>query len=376
MPAAHPDSAASASSPPAPAPATPPAAPPRRGLRLFLLWTLKLAVLAAVLYFAGRQIELDDRTVVREVGPPAVTEVQPGLRTLAASLDPGLLLAALLLFAPTPLLQAVRFGIVLRAAGIAVPLGQLLRLTLIGNFFNHFVPGGTGGDVVKAFGIARHTPRRAEAVAMILLDRVLGLVGLTLMAAVAVLLRYQSLGGLARGVGLFLVAVAVGVLLYLSPTVRRLLRIEALLARLPAAIRQIDTAMTVVLRRPRALATAVATTMAMQALGIGAVALCGRALGIAAATYPDYLVLVPIGYLVNTLPLSPGGLGLMEATLQQLFSEAGLATATQGFMVGLAARALGWLWSLPGLVFWLLGGRHTPTVTTDGEALVAPAANP
>jgi uncharacterized protein (TIRG00374 family) len=349
-------------------PSESPPAPPRRrpGWRTVALWTLKLAVLVGVLAFAGSQIELDDR-VVTDPGPPPVSTLQPGLRTLAASLDYGLVLAAVLLAGPAPLLLALRWSIVLRAAGISVPYGQLLRLTFIGNFFNNFVPGGTGGDVVKAFAIARHTERRAEAVAMILLDRVLGMVGLTLMAAVAVLFRYQALGGLARGIGLFLLAVVTGVGLYLSPWVRRTFRIPALLERLPRPIRQIDAALGLALRRPRDLAMALATTIGMQALGIGAVALCGRALGITAAGYLDYLVLVPIAYLANSLPLSPGGLGLLEAALQQLLVDAGLASATQAFLTGLAARVLSWVWCLPGLVFWLAGGRHTPSVEA-GEA--------
>jgi|CXWL01.1.fsa_nt_gi uncharacterized protein (TIRG00374 family) len=331
------------------------AKPSPRGVTI---WLLKLAVMAGVLWFVLHRIAWDDHVVVRP-GPPAVTELQPGVRTLLANLDQGLFGWALLLAGPPVFLMTVRWRILLRAAEVAVPFREIVRLTYLGNFFNLFVPGGTGGDVIKGFGVARTTSRKAEAVATILADRACGLVGLTVMAAVAVLFRFAQLGSLARWIGTFLVLLATGILLYLSPWVRRVARIDRLMALLPAPLRRFDEAMVATLRRPRALLTATALTIVMQATVITAISFGGRALGIR-ASLPDYLVLVPIGYLVNTLPLSPGGFGLMEAAFQQLFAEAGLATPTQGFLLGLLVRSIGLVWSLPGLVAWLVPASPAP----------------
>lgn len=325
-----------------------------------LVWALKLAVLVAITTFALSGIAWEDTTVLvpaEESAAPARELVQPGMRSLVENVDRGGLLAAVLLAGPGLFLMTFRWRTLLRAAGIDVPFASVVRLTYVGHFFNLFVPGGTGGDVIKGFGIARLTTRKAEAVATILLDRVAGLLGLTLMAAIAVLFRFDQLGSLARAIGVFLVMLAAGLVVYLAPPMRRLFAIDRLLALMPLALRRFDAALVARLRNPRALVVAIAITVVMQLVAIGALSLGGRAIGITAARFADYLVLVPIGYLVNALPLSPGGLGLMEAAFQQLFAEAGLASPTQGFLFGLMVRLVSLVWALPGLVAWLVGGR-------------------
>ena len=56
-----------------------------------------------------------------------------------------------------------------------------LKLHLIGQFFNTFVPGGVGGDVIKAIELssAINQPKK-NTLALTLLDRLLGLYSLIL----------------------------------------------------------------------------------------------------------------------------------------------------------------------------------------------------
>ena len=76
-------------------------------------------------------------------------------------------------------------------------------------------------------------------------------------------------------------------------------------------------------------------------------------------------LLIPLGFLVNTIPLSPGGLGVGEAAFNALFSLVGLN--------GGADTLLGWrlltiVLSLPGLPVYLQGrGRFV----TSGEKFEA-----
>ena len=67
------------------------------------------------------------------------------------------------------------------------------------------------------------------------------------------------------------------------------------------------------------------------------------------------LVLIPLGYMANALPITPGGLGVGEAVLESLFVMAGLR--------GGAETILGWrlimmVISLLGLVFYLKGEKR------------------
>ena len=53
-----------------------------------------------------------------------------------------------------------------------------VRLGFIGNIFNLVIPGAVGGDVIKAAFLCRMQPdKKPQAVASMVLDRILGLLG-------------------------------------------------------------------------------------------------------------------------------------------------------------------------------------------------------
>ena len=94
------------------------------------------------------------------------------------------LLGGFVILAASALLTLVRwYWLGARAQGLQVTLTQAVRLGLIGLFYNQFLPGGVGGDIVKAAGLARNQERRTVAVATVLMDRVIALWGLVWFAA-------------------------------------------------------------------------------------------------------------------------------------------------------------------------------------------------
>jgi uncharacterized membrane protein YbhN (UPF0104 family) len=82
------------------------------------------------------------------------------------------------IFGASVLLTIVRWYTLVRAQGLPFTLSGALRLGLIGFFFNIFLPGSVGGDIIKAAGIAREQSRRTVAVATVLIDRAIALWGL------------------------------------------------------------------------------------------------------------------------------------------------------------------------------------------------------
>jgi hypothetical protein len=183
------------------------------------------------------------------------------------------------------------------------------------------------------------------------------------MAAVVVLLRWEQMRGFGQKVGVILMIMAAGSLLYFSHWVRKLIRWEAIIERLPLSevIKKVDAAVFGLRKKKGALLGALALNSSLQVVGVAAVYLAGQAIGIERAEFSHYLVFVPIAYLANALPISFGGIGLMEGAFMKLFTDAGVGTASQGFMVGLLTRFMALVWSLPGAVFALQGaGRAEP----------------
>jgi uncharacterized membrane protein YbhN (UPF0104 family) len=78
----------------------------------------------------------------------------------------------------------VRWFLLVRAQDLPFTLRNAFRLGLIGYFFNTFLPGAVGGDLVKATFIAREQRRRTVAVSTVLMDRAIGLLGLIAIVAV------------------------------------------------------------------------------------------------------------------------------------------------------------------------------------------------
>ena len=97
------------------------------------------------------------------------------------------LLAAFLLMLPSFAVVSFRFKVILRSQGIKVPFLRAFRWTMIGAFFDLAMPGATGGDLVKAGYVAKYVGggQRVQAVMAVAFDRVLGMLGLFLLAFVA-----------------------------------------------------------------------------------------------------------------------------------------------------------------------------------------------
>ena len=64
-------------------------------------------------------------------------------------------------------------------------------MVLIKSANNSFMPGSTGGDVVKAYYAAKHTIWRTRAILSVLIDRALGLLALIVLGGVMASLQFN-----------------------------------------------------------------------------------------------------------------------------------------------------------------------------------------
>jgi glycosyltransferase 2 family protein len=145
-----------------------------------------------------------------------------------ARANPPYVLLAIVLYLGAILSNALRWGILLRAQGVEVPWPALLRYTFVGLFFNNLLPAAVGGDVMRGYGVARDTRRRADAAVSVVVDRIIGLLALTSSAVVAVLYaQFQHAAGGADLAPTFWIAVVVtaalvtGFLLMISRRMRQ-----------------------------------------------------------------------------------------------------------------------------------------------------------
>lgn len=289
-----------------------------------------------------------------------------------------LTLVALALLTVTFYIAAWRLVILFAPLGLRLTLGPSLRLTLIGQFFSTFLPGGTSGDVMKIYYAAQgNKGRRAELATIILLDRAVGMFAMLLFPLLLTPFFPRLVGSSAalRRIlwlaAMIALAMLCGFLLCLSTRVRNSRPLLWIFRSMPLggyAERMFD-ALHGFGRHPAALLASAGISLLGHAVTAATVLTLAVATGGAVQSFEASL-LVPIGFLANTLPLTPGGLGVGEAAFERLFRLAHIKTGAEAL---LGWRLLTTLISLLGLVYYLQGRKQF--VQSTREASTAEPVN-
>ena len=297
-----------------------------------------------------------------------------------------MLVLGFVLFAISILITLVRWYILVRALDLPFTVTKAIRLGMVGMFFNAFLPGAVGGDIIKAAALARNQSRRTVAVATVIMDRVLALWALCWFVAIlgGVFWACGFLEGPAIGPARMIVTAAVGIVA-LSTFVwlalgllsqRRSNRFASRLSLLPKvghSSAELWRAVWMYRCRPGA----VALTMLISWIGqIGFVLsfyCCARVLWesadpIALPTIAQHFLIVPIGLVIQAIPLFPGGAGIGELGFGGLYELFG-SSASSGVLASLVQRVLTWVMALVGYVTYLrLKAADRPVVTPPAEA--------
>ena len=261
---------------------------------------------------------------------------------------------AIVLLALVPL--SWRWQRLLEAREIHERVRWLLRAYLVSYTASQVLPTSLGGDATRIVETSRRHPGKGGAVAgSVLLERGLGGVATLLLGALGFVLaigRY-SIGPyvwleLVMALGTFGLAIVLFSrrarrhLAYLGPKLERVRLVRPLRSLYLGLHAYRDDA-------PLVLAM-LALTVAVQALRILAIWLCGEAVGVHLSPLP-YFVMGPMFFLVMLAPFTINGFALREAFfvsfLGRLGVSADLAFAT-GFLYLLIALAQ----SLPGGLIW------------------------
>jgi uncharacterized protein (TIRG00374 family) len=290
-------------------------------------------------------------------------DVHYGIAGVVRELDYGWAWLSLALFAPVPIMAALRLVWMLKMQNVRLGLWDSIKLTYAGNFFNFALPGSTGGDLIKAYYLTRHTHRKTEAVTTVFLDRVIGLIGLVLVAGIVLIFAWKSgeFEQLGRGLMVVVIAIAVGAAFVLSKRLRHMIGLPALAAKLPAGEHLLRIGRTLTaMREHLGLTTAcLILTIILQALVMVSVFVFAQALQMH-GDYIHYLIYLPMLFLVAALPIAPPqGFGVMEVFAVQFFSARLGNSIAQAFALALAIRLIQLVWALPGVLVPLLGA-HLP----------------
>jgi uncharacterized protein (TIRG00374 family) len=268
------------------------------------------------------------------------------------------------------LITLLRWFILVRAVDLPFRLYDALRLGFIGIFFSTFLPGSVGGDIFKAYFLAREQNRRTVAVATVIMDRAIALWALVwfvaLLGAVfwaAGLLEGQGAGSCRTIVTMAWIIVAstmlVWVLLGLLP-VRRAERFAGRLSRLPRvghSAAEFWRAVWMYRCRPRCVLGVLVLSWIGQVFFVLLFYGCALTLwdpgsGNRIPSLAQHFLIVPIGLVIQAMPLFPGGAGIGELGFGILYGWLECPVAS-GVLGSLVQRVINWILGLPGLLVYV-----------------------
>ncbi len=301
------------------------------------IFFLKLAISIFFLYVVFKSVDLQK------------------VSSTLVSIDMFYFLILILISAALILVSCLKWQLLLRTKGLKVSMWRLSLLYMLGYFFNNFLPGMIGGDLVRGFFLARQLENKRDSYLSIFMERITGFFTLILLTLVIVLIGHPVLANGKLRLFFLVVSVLAGaaVMAVFSKSI-----LEKVLAVLPARFARVHD-------KCRNIHEAMCSfndnkAVLVQVLGLSFLyhILTGLNLYYACLTLNysvgvvDMIVVAPLIIIVSLVPITPNQLGLWEGSFVVFFSLLGIPGP-----VALSAALLTRLKSLlvsilGGLVYW------------------------
>ncbi len=285
--------------------------------------------------------------------------------------------ATLGIFVAAQLIIASRWWLLLRSQSALMDFWTLVKLHFLGLFYNNFMPGSVGGDLLRAWYVTKHTDRRFKAALSVFVDRVIGLLGTLIIALFFYLLVLQGQGGgssfsskditpvplfvhkrFLSWVGVGVAVVFFGLLLY-RPGREMLAKGWSYFGVQGLAVsKQLKDAIIIYCSCPIIILVAFGLTVVLQIVTITGFWFLGVSLGIT-ASIKYYYICFTLAWVLGVLPISIGGAVVVEGLLVVLFTHLANVGAEQALALALCQRIVWMIASLPGAAIHLTGA-HLP----------------
>lgn len=260
----------------------------------------------------------------------------------------------------------LRWRLLVLAIQLPFSVADALRLGFIGYVLQYVSLGSLGGDVFKAILIARQQPqRKPEAAATVLVDRLVGFFGLTLLVLMGIGFFDKSLLGpyaMAKPVCIILglVGTAVAVLIIFTRiSLISLMRLR-LLRPLRGTIYRIQAALDLYRKHALVVMAAIAMAVITQFLQATSVYLAARAFFPQGPGLSSQIFMWGVAGIVGAIPIVPGGLGTFDIAYKTLYE--GMSThggvPDEGFIVAILFRVMCLVVVAVGItMFWIMKGQ-------------------
>jgi len=339
--------------------------------RLMLCMSILAWILHAIFSFEAMRLAGEDtwQTMPRaDRWNLAWTAGPRSLFATIAAIHPGAFALSLFVMGCILLIGVARWRMVLRVHGLHLGWRRSIEISLVAHFFNSFLLGSAGGDVIRALYAARETHhKKTEAVITVFMDRILGLWSLLLFGCFLMLPNL----GLIQSHPLLKLCCAVVATMTLAATLLLTLALKGglgsrfrylreLVSRLPnaASIERSLRACRRFGREPGTLLKVMGISMVLNLLCVVHVQVIANGLPRFVLDPQLTALLVPVITAIIALPITLNGIGMRELLFVKLLHGGPLTMDPHSAMtLSLLAYGGSLFWSLVGGVMYLTARR-------------------
>ena len=334
-------------------------------MKRILFTSLQIAITAFLLWWIFRD-------------PAKRTQMLEALRTA----DYLWLIPGLLSLGCAFLLQTERWRRLLRVQEINLGWWRTFRVYLIGAFFNLFLLGATGGDIVKIYYAMRETSsKKSAALLSVVVDRMVGMIGLVAITIVLCSLRLDLLLShpLTRALltGLVFIMLASLALIALAIFIEHFHLAHKLPDWMPmrVTILELSAAFSTYARDPRTLAITFSLSIVAHFCIFLSFYFSARAFGQYAGLSGmiEILAVLPVILTIASLPISLSGVGVREGLFQKVLSILYGTAESVAVMISITGFLMVVFWGLIGgcvyLVYRPTGGLRLDEVQDEVQAI-------
>jgi glycosyltransferase 2 family protein len=268
-------------------------------------------------------------------------------------------LLAILAYGVVEAAAAFRWHVLLKVQNIHLSIPRLAGLFFIGLFYNQFLPGGTGGDIIKSYYLLKETPdKKAGALLAVVFDRFIGLVALVALTATLIALRYDFLAQKpeTRNLLWLLLILLSASVAFLAATfvISGFKLFHYFPAHFPGRDKLIEifAAYHLYARHWRATLVAFGASIVAHLATFTTFLFAAYALGVRVPVI-DFFAIMPIERTISALPISFAGIGLREKILQIMLNGLCGVPEAKAILIGSLSFVIILVSCIPGAFVYL-----------------------
>jgi hypothetical protein len=291
------------------------------------------------------------------------------------SVKPHLMAMGLLTMMLNFLLKTYKWASILWIQKPHIPLIPLLRFNFISVFLGNFLPTSMSPDIVRIYYISKHIADPRGAISSIVVDRIIG----SFSIAIVTILGFLAL----QQINLFpirsLVSYGIFAFLLLSVATPLALQNSAFLAgtvklldrctgrKLSKKVQEMHEHLLLYQHQRAAMAKALCISFLNLFMAVLEFYIIAKGFSTEIAL-SYFFLFIPLAIFLTMLPISLGGIGVLEAAMVFFFSKVGMP-AEICLSIALVHRALQIVSTLPGGAIYLLEGFSTKKLSREEMVL-------